>query len=65
MSNKPISEFTPKMIAYPNANFEGMGNLRKVSGSYGDDRGTYKNYDPPVPGQGGFDSVVVPKQSGN
>lgn len=61
-SNKGISEFTPRMIAYHNDNFETKGNLRKCSG---EDRGTYKNYDPPVPGQGGYDSVVVPKESGN
>lgn len=60
MSNKPIGEFTPGMISRHNAMPE--GNARKVSGA---DRGKYVNYCPPVPGQGEYDSVVVPKMSGN
>ena len=60
MSNKPIGEFTPAMIARHNAMPE--GNSRKVSGQ---DRGKYVNSSPPVPGQGEYDTVVIAKQSGN
>ena len=60
MSNKPIGEFTPAMIARHNA--MPAGNSRKVSGV---DRGKYENYCPPVQGQGEYDTVVTAKQSGN
>jgi hypothetical protein len=60
MSNKPIDEFTPAFNARHNA--VPAGNARKSSGQ---DRGTYMNYDPPVPGQGEYDLAVVPKMSGN
>ncbi len=59
-SNKGIGEFTPEFNARHNA--VPAGNARKVSGQ---DRGTYVNYTPPVPGQGEYDTVVVPKESGN
>lgn len=60
MSNKEIEEFTPAFNARHNT--VPSGNARKVSVQ---DRGTYMNYDPPVPGQGEYDSVVVPKETGN
>lgn len=60
MSNHKQDEFTPGMIARHNAMPE--GNARKSSGQ---DRGKYVDYCPPNPGQGEYDSVVVPKQSGN
>jgi hypothetical protein len=60
MSNQKVSEFTSEMIARHNA--VPAGNARKVSGQ---DRGKYVDYCPPVPGQGEYDSVVVPKDSGN
>ena len=60
VSNKDIGEFTPAYNARHNA--IPSGNARKVSGT---DRGKYMNYDPPVPGQGEYDSVVMPKESGN